>query len=246
MLEIQNLHASIEGKEILKGVNLYVERGQIHVIMGPNGGGKSTLASVLAGHPDYKVTQGNILLDNKMLLPMTPDERFHAGLFLSFQYPTEIPGVNLLSFIKQAVNTRQDKKGFGRIKPLHLRDVFEMTSKRLGFSDDLTKRFLNQGFSGGEKKRLEILQMALLAPDYVILDEPDSGLDVDALKLMAKEVLYQKQQRDFGLIIITHYARILEYIIPNAVHIMVNGQIVKHGNAGLAKEIEREGYEQFK
>lgn len=247
MLYIENLHAQIEGKEILKGINLKVLPNKVYAIMGPNGGGKSTLAQVLAGHPDYKVTDGWGSLDEQDFLAMTPDERFQAGLFLSFQYPVEIAGVNFVKFLHQAHNEKlKHIEGSKRLSPIMFRQLVQNAAERLGFTEDITKRPLNMGFSGGEKKKLEIIQMSILKPEYVILDEPDSGLDVDALRLIGKELKFQMAQRPFGLIIITHYQKILDYIEPDEVHVLMDGKIVKKGDKYLAKEIEKEGYDQFR
>ena len=249
-LEITNLFAGTkEGKEILRGVSLTIKKGEIHAIMGPNGGGKSTLAQVLAGHPDYVITRGTIHLSDIDITQMTPDQRAHHGLFLGFQYPVEITGVNFGNFLRMAVNDKREalaKNGDSKMKklsPIAFRNELEPIAKELGFSEDISKRFLNQGFSGGEKKKAEILQLAMLRPDFAILDEPDSGLDVDALRYIGNAIGNLDYQ--FGLVLITHYQRILHYIKPDVVHIVVNGKIVKSGDSQLAKETEEKGYEQY-
>ncbi len=240
-LQITDLYAGTkEGKEILRGVSLTIKKGEIHAIMGPNGGGKSTLAQVLMGHPDYVVTKGNVSLNNVDITHMTPDQRAHHGLFLGFQYPVEITGVNFGNFLRMAVNEKREKK---KISPIAFRNEVEPIAKKLGFSEDIVKRFLNQGFSGGEKKKAEILQLAMLRPEFAILDEPDSGLDVDALRYIGKAI--GNMDYSFGLLLITHYQRILHYIKPQFVHIVVGGKIVKSGDSKLAKETEEKGYESY-
>ena len=241
-LIIDNLFATtLDGKEILKGVSLKIKQGEIHAIMGPNGGGKSTLALCLMGHPGYKITDGKILINNIDITKMTTDKRAKLGLFLGFQYPVEVPGVSLSSFLRMAVN--ENKKKSEKISPIGFRNLMAGSAKKLSFSDEITKRTLNEGFSGGEKKKAEILQMSLLRPNFAVLDEPDSGLDVDALRFISKTI----NTLDFplGLLLITHYQRILHYIKPNFVHILVHGKIVKSGNHLLAKEIEKNGYAKF-
>src|SRR5882672_4620404 len=255
-LEITDLYAGIkEGKEILRGISLKIKKGEIHAIMGPNGGGKSTLAQVLMGHPDYVVTKGTIVLNGVDITKMTPDQRAKQGLFLGFQYPVEITGVNFGNFLRMAVNEKfQDRhsghtpRGTGasttvlkKLSPIAFRNTVAPIAKQLGFGEEIVKRFLNQGFSGGEKKKAEILQLAMLKPDFAILDEPDSGLDVDALRYIGKAIT--TLDYPFGLVLITHYQRILHYIKPQFVHIVVNGKIVKSGDASLAKETEEKGYE---
>ncbi len=249
-LNITNLHASITGgKKILHGVSLTIKPGEIHAIMGPNGGGKSTLAQVLMGHPGYAITQGKIEVNGTDITNLPPDERAKAGLFLGFQYPVEVAGVNFGSFLRLAINElrlnrRNNKKeNEKKISPIAFRNQLNDEAKQLAFSQDITTRSLNEGFSGGEKKKAEILQLALLKPDFAVLDEPDSGLDVDALKYISKTILSLKYP--LGLILITHYQRILRYIKPNQVHIMIEGKLVKSGKAALAREIEKKGYEQF-
>jgi Fe-S cluster assembly ATP-binding protein len=249
-LVITDLHAGTkEGKEILRGITLTIKKGEIHAIMGPNGGGKSTLAQVLMGHPDYIITEGTISLNGVDITGMTPDQRAKQGLFLGFQYPVEITGVNFGNFLRMAVNeqlelglknkdVRQKK-----LSPIKFRNELEPIAKNLGFSEDISQRFLNQGFSGGEKKKAEILQLSMLRPDFAILDEPDSGLDVDALRYIGKAI--NSLDYPLGLLLITHYQRILHYIKPHFVHIVVKGKIVKSGDAVLAKETEEKGYEGY-
>ena len=241
-LEIKNLHAqTIDGKQILNGVSLNIKQGEIHTIMGPNGGGKSTLALVLMGHPGYVVTQGKIILNGKDITKLTPDKRAKLGLFLGFQYPVEVPGVNFANFLRMAVNEEKQKND--QLSPIAFRNLLLEKAKKLSVSDEIVKRMLNEGFSGGEKKKAEILQLSLLKPNFAILDEPDSGLDVDALKYIAKTI----NDLDFplGLLLITHYQRILKYIKPDFVHILLKGKIVKSGKASLAAQIEKDGYENF-
>jgi Fe-S cluster assembly ATP-binding protein len=246
-LEIKNLFGGTkEGKEILRGVSLTIKKGEIHAVMGPNGGGKSTLAQVLMGHPDYVITKGTINLNGVDITKMTPDQRAHHGLFLGFQYPVEITGVNFGNFLRMAVNEKRGKGEGKRVKklsPIAFRNQVEPIAKMLGFSENIVERFLNQGFSGGEKKKAEILQLAMLRPDFAILDEPDSGLDVDALRYIGNAI--RDLDYPFGLLLITHYQRILHYIKPDFVHIVVAGKIVKSGDSKLAKETEEKGYEKY-
>lgn len=243
ILKIKNLHAkTIDGKEILHGVDLEVKQGEIHAIMGPNGGGKSTLAQVMMGHPGYLVTNGSIFLNSTDITNLPPNVRSKNGLFLGFQYPVEISGVNFASFLRMAVNENLPK-GDKKISPIAIRNLLNEKSKSLALKDDLTKRSLNEGFSGGEKKKAEVMQLSILKPDFAVLDEPDSGLDVDALKYIAQAITDLKHP--LGLVIITHYQRILKYIKPNFVHIMIKGKLAKSGTAKLAKEIESKGYEQY-
>ncbi len=242
-LQIDNLQVSTrEGKAILHGVSLTVNQGERHVIMGPNGGGKSTLAQILMGHPAYTVTAGTISLDSQDITKLPPDERAKLGLFLGFQYPMEVAGVNFAHFLRMAVNENKsaDEK---QVSPIAFRNQLEPLAKTLGFSKELAKRSLNHGFSGGEKKKAEILQLAMLRPRFAILDEPDSGLDVDGLRYIAKSI--QALDYPLGLLLITHYQRILNYIKPDFVHVMVGGRIVKSGTASLAHEIEKTGYERL-
>lgn len=247
-LVITNLYAGTkEGKEILRGISLTIKKSEIHAVMGPNGGGKSTLSQVLMGHPDYVVTKGSIVLNGVDITAKTPDQRSKEGLFLGFQYPVEITGVNFGNFLRMAINEKKDqgneKENKKKLSPVAFRNEVEPIAEKLGFSEDIVKRFLNQGFSGGEKKKAEILQLAMLKPDFAILDEPDSGLDVDALRYIGKTINNLDYQ--FGLLLITHYQRILHYIKPDFVHIVVAGKIVKSGDATLAKETEENGYETY-
>lgn len=242
MLTIRDLHASIEGNEILKGINLDVSKGEIHAIMGPNGSGKSTLAKVIAGHPGYEVTKGEVLLDGENVLDMDPEERAQAGLFMAFQYPVEIPGVNNSTFLRQAYNTIREKRGEEELDPLEFDDYIRERLKIVDMDPDFLKRSVNAGFSGGEKKRNEILQMAVLNPKLSILDETDSGLDIDALRIVA-EGINKIADEEKGIILVTHYQRILDYVIPDVVHVMVKGQIQKSGDKNLALELEERGYD---
>ena len=248
MIKIKNLKASIEtdegNKEILKGINLEIEDGKVHAIMGPNGSGKSTLSYVLAGREDYEVTDGSIELDGNDILELPPEERAAAGLFLAFQYPVEIPGVNISTFLKTSVNAVRKQRGQGELDALAMLKLIREKSKELGISDEMMKRAVNVGFSGGEKKRNEILQMAMLEPKFWVLDETDSGLDIDALKIVADGVNKMRgQKRSF--LVITHYQRLLDYIKPDVVHIMAAGKIIKTGGPELALELEKKGYAEF-
>lgn len=236
-LKIKNLHVSADNKEILKGVDLEVPKGKVVVIMGPNGSGKSTLANTLAGHPKYEITSGSIELDDEDITEDPANERAKKGLFLSMQYPPEIEGVTIANFLRLAVNAQREEK----MNPLKIHAMLIEKMKELGVDESFLKRYLNVGLSGGEKKRLEILQLAVLNPTYAILDETDSGLDVDALKIVSEGINRFKSD-DTGVLLITHYNRILEYITPDEVHIMLDGKIVKSGGAELALEIEKEGY----
>jgi Fe-S cluster assembly ATP-binding protein len=237
-LEIQNLHVRVEDREILHGVDLVVKKGETHALMGPNGSGKSTLANTLMGNPNYEVTEGRILLDGEDLTDADPDERAKAGLFMAFQYPATIPGVSVANFLRMAVNARREDpikvKEFGAM----LKENMEILRIRREF----TSRYLNEGFSGGEKKRAEILQLAMLQPDFAILDETDSGLDIDALRIVADGVNAMRGA-DRGFLIITHYTRILGYVKPDFVHILIDGRIVREGGSELASELEDKGYE---
>ncbi len=245
MLVINNLHANINGKEILKGINLKVNKGEIHAIMGPNGSGKSTLSSVIAGKEDYEITEGSIELDSKNLQDLSPEERSHRGVFLSFQYPVEIPGVTVTNFIKTAINESRKAKG---LKELPAKDMLKLIREKadlLEIDRKFLSRSLNEGFSGGEKKRNEIFQMAMLEPKFSILDETDSGLDIDALKIVANGVNKLKN-KDNAVVVITHYQRLLDYIIPDFVHVLYDGKIVKSGGKELALELEKKGYDWVK
>ncbi|MGB1919251.1 MAG: Fe-S cluster assembly ATPase SufC [Candidatus Puniceispirillales bacterium] len=244
LLEIENLHASIGDKPILKGINLTINPSEIHAIMGPNGSGKSTLSYVLAGREGYDVTDGDIRLDGESVLEMEADERARAGLFLAFQYPVELPGVGGMSFLRGAVNARRIESGLDEIDHIAFVKSVREAAAKLGIKDDMLKRAVNVGFSGGEKKRYEILQMALLEPRMAILDETDSGLDVDALRIVSEGVNALKTD-DIGVLVITHYQRLLDYIIPDHVHILADGRIVKSGDKSLALEVEKSGYGDF-
>ncbi len=246
MLTISNLHVNVDDKQILKGVDLKVKPGEIHAIMGPNGSGKSTLAYSLAGHPFYSVTKGKVLLDKSDILEKAPDERANAGLFLAFQYPVEVVGVKVNHFLRLAYEARfagQSEKKFKSV--LAFRKYLDELADELQVKKELLKRGLNEGFSGGEKKRVEILQMAVLEPKYAILDETDSGLDVDAIKAVSAGVKKIVQKYNTGIMVITHYQRILKYLEPDFVHVMVKGKIVKSGGREFATELESEGYNQF-
>ncbi len=242
MLQIKNLHVTVDGKEILKGVNLSVNAGEVHAIMGPNGSGKSTLSYVLAGREGYEVTKGEITYNDRNLLDMAIEDRANDGLFLAFQYPLEIPGVSVTNFLKTAINEQRKYKG---LDPIDAMDFLNMIKDKAAFvelKDDLLKRSVNQGFSGGEKKRNEIFQMAVLEPKLAILDETDSGLDIDALKIVAGGVNKLKT-RENAFIVITHYQRLLNHIVPDKVHILADGEIVKSGDKELALELEKRGYD---
>ena len=248
MIKIKNLHASIETdegqKEILKGISLEIKPGEVHAIMGPNGSGKSTLSYVLAGREDYEVTKGSIELDGKDILELPPEERAAAGLFLAFQYPVEIPGVNMSTFLKTSVNAVRKQREQEELDALAMLKLIREKSKELGISDDMMKRAVNVGFSGGEKKRNEILQMAILDPKFCVLDETDSGLDIDALKIVADGV-NKMRGPDRSFLVITHYQRLLDYIKPDVVHVMAAGKIIKTGGPELALELEKKGYAEF-
>jgi Fe-S cluster assembly ATP-binding protein len=241
MLEIRNLHAGVEGKAILKGVELSVKPGEVHAVMGPNGSGKSTLANVIAGRETYEVTDGTIQLDGEDLLEMEPEERAHKGVFLAFQYPVEIPGVSNTYFLRAALNANRKAQGKDEIDAMSFLRYIREKTKLLGLSDDMLARSVNEGFSGGEKKRNEIFQMAVLEPSLCVLDETDSGLDIDALKTVADGVnALRSPERSF--IVVTHYQRLLNYIVPDFVHIMMGGRLVKSGGKELALELEEKGY----
>ncbi|GJM28128.1 MAG: ABC transporter ATP-binding protein [Cyclobacteriaceae bacterium] len=242
MLKVENLKASIEGKQILNGVNLSVNPGEIHAIMGPNGSGKSTLASVLAGRDSYQVTEGSISFLNQDLLEMAPEDRAREGLFLAFQYPVEIPGVSTTNFLKTAVNQIREHRGQEALDAVTFLKLIKEKMKLVEIDNSLLSRALNDGFSGGEKKRNEIFQMAVLEPRLAILDETDSGLDIDALRIVANGV-NTLRNKDNATIVVTHYQRLLDYIIPDFVHVLYNGRIVKSGTKELAKKLEEKGYD---
>jgi Fe-S cluster assembly ATP-binding protein len=245
LLEIKDLHASVEGKEILHGVSLQVRSGEVHAVMGPNGSGKSTLAQVLAGHPAYTVTGGSVRYDGKDLLELDPEERAREGVFLAFQYPVSIRGITNSYFLRSAVNAIRKHKGQPELDPLDFLQVLEDKLKAIGWDDSLMNRAVNEGFSGGEKKRNEILQLAVLEPRLAILDETDSGLDIDALKTVAEAVnQLRSPQRSF--VVVTHYQRLLNYIVPDYVHVLAEGRIVKSGGKELALTLEEKGYDWVK
>ena len=241
MLEIRNLHAGIEGKEILKGVDLDVRPGEIHAIMGPNGSGKSTLSQVLAGHPSFEVSGGTILFDGQDLLSLEPEQRACNGLFLAFQYPVEIRGITNAYFLRTALNARRKCQGLDELDPLDFLDILEEKLRAIEWDDSFVNRPVNEGFSGGEKKRNEILQLAILEPKLAVLDEPDSGLDIDALKVVA-DTVNRLRRPDNATLLITHYQRLLNYIVPDYVHVLMNGRIVNSGGKELAHELESKGY----
>jgi Fe-S cluster assembly ATP-binding protein len=245
MLRIKNLHASIEDKEILKGINLEVKAGEVHAIMGPNGAGKSTLASIIAGNENYTVTEGEILLEEDDISELAAEERAHKGVFLSFQYPVEIPGVSVTNFMKTAINESRKARGQEDMPANEMLKLIREKSELLEIDRKFLSRSLNEGFSGGEKKRNEIFQMAMLEPKLAILDETDSGLDIDALRIVANGVNKLKS-KDNAVIVITHYQRLLEYIVPDFVHVLHDGKIVKSGGASLALELEEKGYDWLK
>ncbi len=245
MLEIKDLHASVEGKEILKGINLVVKPGEVHAIMGPNGAGKSTLASVVAGKDEFEVTQGNVVLDGEDLADDAPEERAHKGVFLSFQYPVEIPGVTVTNFMKTAINESRKARGQEDMPANEMLKKIKEKAELLEIDRKFLSRSLNEGFSGGEKKRNEIFQMAMLEPKVAILDETDSGLDIDALRIVAGGV-NKLRSKDNAVVVITHYQRLLDYIVPDFVHVLYDGKIVKSGDASLALELEEKGYDWIK
>ena len=242
MLKIENLHVSIEGKEILKGVSLEVKTGEIHAIMGPNGSGKSTLSSVIAGSEDYEVTKGNIFFKDENIEDLSAEERAHRGVFMSFQYPVEIPGITVTNFIKTAINSNLKARGLKEMPASEMLKKIREKAKLLEIDSRFLSRSLNEGFSGGEKKRNEIFQMAMLEPTLAILDETDSGLDIDALRIVANGVNKLKN-KDNATIVITHYQRLLDHIIPDFVHVLQDGKIVKSGNKNLALQLEEKGYD---
>ena len=245
MLKIENLHASIDDKSILKGLNIEVKAGEVHAIMGPNGAGKSTLANIIAGKDDYEVTAGTIELNGEDIRELAPEERAHNGVFLSFQYPVEIPGVTVTNFIKTSLNEMRKAKGLEDMPAKEMLKLIREKSELLEIDRKFLSRSLNQGFSGGEKKRNEIFQMAMLEPKLAILDETDSGLDIDALRIVANGVNKLKS-KDNAVVIITHYQRLLDYIVPDFVHVLYNGKIVKSGTKELAFELEEKGYDWIK
>lgn len=242
MLVIENLHAEIEGKPLLKGLNLVVNSGEIHAIMGPNGAGKSTLAKVLAGHPGYEVTGGSVFFNNINLLELSPEERAHAGVFMGFQYPVEIPGISNLQFLFRSYNSTRKARGEAPLTPEEFEALLEQKMRLMEMKAEFKERNLNEGFSGGEKKRNEILQMAVLNPKLAMLDETDSGLDIDAMRIVAQGVNHLMNS-SMGLIIITHYQRLLDHIRPDHVHVMSDGKIIRSGKAELALELEAKGYD---
>jgi len=245
MLEIKNLHATVDGNEILRGINLTVKKGEIHAIMGPNGSGKSTLAKVLAGHPDYEVTAGEVIYEGRNLLELSPDERAREGVFMAFQYPIEVPGVSNAQFLRLAYNEKKKHLGEDELDPLEFKDLLKERAKVVEMEASFMSRSVNEGFSGGEKKRNEILQMAVLEPKLAILDETDSGLDIDALRVVAGGV-NQLRTQDNAIIVVTHYQRLLNYIVPDYVHVLAHGRIAREGGKELALELEEKGYDWIK
>jgi Fe-S cluster assembly ATP-binding protein len=241
LLEIKDLHATVDGKAILNGIDLTIMPGELHAMMGPNGSGKSTLASVLAGRPGYDVTKGTVRFRGDDLLALEPEQRAHAGFFLAFQYPVEIPGVNNQYFLREALNARRRAAGETEVDALEFLDIVKGKAALVGLKDALLKRGVNEGFSGGEKKRNEVFQMAVLDPMFAVLDETDSGLDIDALKAVAAGVNSLRRD-DNGFLVITHYQRLLDHIVPDRVHVLADGRIVRSGGKGLALELEKEGY----
>ena len=245
LLEIKDLHAGIEGREILKGLSLSIDKGEVHAIMGPNGSGKSTLAKVLAGHPSYEVLSGEIIYEGVNLLELDPDERAREGVFLAFQYPVEVPGVSNSQFLRLAYNEKMKHIGEEELDPLEFNDLLKERAKIVEMNSSFFKRSVNEGFSGGEKKRNEILQMAVLQPKLAVLDETDSGLDIDALRIVAEGV-NKLRNPDKAIILVTHYQRLLNYIEPDYVHVLADGKIVKQGGKELALELEEKGYDWVK
>ena len=245
MLEIKNIHANIEGKSILKGINLEINPGEVHAIMGPNGSGKSTLASVITGKEEYEISDGDILFENESLDEVSPEERAQKGIFMSFQYPIEIPGVTTTNFLKTAINETKKARGEKEMSAKDMLKMLREKSQLLDIDSKFLSRSINDGFSGGEKKRNEIFQMAMLEPKLAILDETDSGLDIDALKIVANGVNKLKNKNN-AILVITHYQRLLDYIVPDYVHVLFDGKIVKSGNKNLALELEKKGYDWIK
>ncbi|MDH3492022.1 MAG: Fe-S cluster assembly ATPase SufC [Acidobacteriota bacterium] len=245
LLEVKDLYVEIDGQMILKGLNLQIDRGEVHAIMGPNGSGKSTLAKVLAGHPSYEVKKGEILYEGKDLLALEPDERAREGVFMAFQYPVEIPGVSNSQFLRLAYNEKMKHCGGEELDPLEFNDLLKEKAKTVEMDPSFFKRSVNEGFSGGEKKRNEILQMAVLDPKLAVLDETDSGLDIDALRIVSEGVNKLKSDEN-AIVLVTHYQRLLNYIVPDYVHVLADGKIVKEGGKELALELEEKGYDSFK
>ena len=245
MLEIRDLHATVDGKEILRGISLTVNKGEVHAIMGPNGSGKSTLAKILAGHPAYEVTKGEVLFEGRNLLELAPDERAREGVFLAFQYPVEVPGVSNAQFLRLAYNEKRKHLGEEELDPLEFKDLLSERAKLVEMDAGLMSRSVNEGFSGGEKKRNEILQMAVLEPKLAVLDETDSGLDIDALRIVADGV-NRLRTPDNAILLVTHYQRLLNYIVPDYVHVLYRGRIVRSGGKELALELEEKGYDWIK
>jgi Fe-S cluster assembly ATP-binding protein len=245
--EIRDLHATVEGREILKGVSLAMSKGEVHAVMGPNGSGKSTLSNTLLGHPGYEVTGGEVLFQGRNLLELEPDERARLGLYLAFQYPTVVPGVTMANFLRTALNAKRGYDGKDKSKaitPREFRSLIQAPMKTLRMDDSFLSRYINDGFSGGEKKRAEILQMAVLQPQMAILDETDSGLDIDSIKFVS-EAINEMRGPDLGVLIITHYTRILQFIKPDRVHVLVNGQVVRSGGPEVADQLEKTGYSEW-
>ena len=245
MLEINNLHCTIEGRSILNGINLKIKKGEIHAIMGPNGSGKSTLANVISGHEDYEITKGNIYFKDQEINELSPEERAHEGVFMSFQYPVEIPGVTVTNFIKTAINESRKSKGLEEMPSSEMLKKIREKAALLEIDSNFLSRSLNEGFSGGEKKRNEIFQMAMMEPELAVLDETDSGLDIDALKIVANGVIKCSNDGN-SVLVITHYQRLLDYIVPDYVHVVMDGKVVKSGDKDLAKKIEEIGYDWLK